>query len=249
MIKKLFVIVLILPFLFAGLVHAQSDDLPEPGMLPDHPLYFLKNWTESIGTFFTFGEEKKAERLFELSERRLSEAVALANSENSNAAEEAIERYQEQLNLAMEKAKEAREKGVDMDELLERVSEKTLKHQDVLADVYYRVPVEAQPAIQRAMEEGMRGHEESLKNISEERTMEVTERIEIKRDEATPRIEEARERGVPIPTLPREVDNGLDRGVEDPNDLIPGDLPERPEQSEDRQPERPDTPGNAIGRP
>lgn len=260
MLKKLFVIVLIIPFLFAGLVQAQSDDLPEPGMLPNHPLYFLKSWSESIGTFFTFGEERKAERLFELSERRLSETIALSEHEDSSIAEEAIERYQKQLEQAIQKAKEAKDKGMDMDELLEKISERTLKHQEVLADVYEKVPNEAKPAIQRAMEKSIRGHEESLTNISEERAPEVMERIEIQRNEATTKMEDARERGVPVPTLPIQRDEGLDREIEHTNDPIPGDLPERPEipddrpeaphdQGSDRRPERPDTPGNTIGRP
>lgn len=46
---------------------------------------------------------------------------------------------------------------------LAKASEATLKHQAVLADVYERVPEQAKGAIQRAIEAGMRGHEETFK--------------------------------------------------------------------------------------
>ncbi len=43
-------------------VLAQETELPNPGLTPDSLFYFLEIIVEEIGTFFTFGDLKKAER-------------------------------------------------------------------------------------------------------------------------------------------------------------------------------------------
>jgi len=134
---------LLLVFLFAGAVQAQTNDLPKPGMLPGNPFYFLKSWSEGIGTFFTFGDVAKAERFLNLSEKRSAEANALVAKGKPEIAEKAIGKYQAQLDRALAKAEEAKAKGLDTDEVLAKVSEATLKHQAVLADVYERVTEQA----------------------------------------------------------------------------------------------------------
>lgn len=200
MSKKLIVLSL-LSLLFVGVVYAQNEELPEPGLLPDSPFYFLKSWSEAIGTFFTFGDVAKAGRYLSLSEKRLAEAKALVEKGKPEFAERAIGRYQEQLNRALTKAEEAKTKGLDTDEVLTRVSEATLKHEAVLADIYEKVPEQAKPAIERAMEAGARGHEEALEAISKEKQAEIMEKVEEKRQEVEEKLEDLRKKGVSIPTI------------------------------------------------
>lgn len=202
MTKKLLFIPLLAIFLFAGAVQAQTNDLLEPGILPDSPFYFLKSWSEAIGTFFTFGEVAKAKRFVDLSEKRLAEANALVEKGKPEIAEKAVGRYQEYLSRALTKAEEAKAKGLDTDEVLVKVAEATLKHQAVLADIYEKVPEQAKLAIERAMQAGMRGHEEALKAVSGQKREEVIERVEQKRQEIEQRLEGLRDKGVPIPAIP-----------------------------------------------
>lgn len=149
---------LLVAFLFAGGAHAQTSDLPDPGMLPDHPLYFAKSFSEGVGTLFTFGEVDEAERAWKLSEKRLAEARALAADGKSEEAGKAVERYEAQLARALTKAEQARAKGDDADVVLGDVSEAAPRHQAVLAEVYEKVPEQARPGIERAMEASRRGH-------------------------------------------------------------------------------------------
>ena len=142
MIKKILIFSLVLLFLFTGVASAHSANLPEPGMLPDNPFYFLKSWSEGFGTLFTLGAVAKAERFAYLSEKRLSEADELSEGDNPEKAKEAIERYQKNIEKAVMKATEAKEKGLDIDEVLEHISTMTLKHQEVLATVYEKGEVE-----------------------------------------------------------------------------------------------------------
>ena len=202
MIKKILLASILAIFLFSGTSQAQANDLPQPGMLPDSPFYFMKSFFEGIGTFFAFNDLAKAERFLNLAETRLAEAKALAEKGKSQLAERSVERYQEQINRALSRAEQARTKGLDIDEVMAKVSEATLRHQAVLADVYQKVPEQAQPAIQRAMEASMRGYEEALRAVSKEKQEEVIQQMEQKREEVEKRVWEAREKGVPVPILP-----------------------------------------------
>lgn len=173
--------------------------IPDPGTLPDSPWYAFKRMSEGIGTFFTFGDVAKAERHLELSERRLAEAERLSIEGKQELAEEAVRRHQNHLEKALARAESAKEKGLDIDEVLEKVSEATLKHQEVLAGVYERVPLEAKPAIERAMNAGMRGHEEALRAINGERGETLRNELKERGEEAQRRIDELRKEGIPIP--------------------------------------------------
>ncbi|MBM4401778.1 MAG: hypothetical protein FJ044_00845 [Candidatus Cloacimonetes bacterium] len=256
MVKQLLLVPLLAIFLFAGAVQAQTpnsvnpadlttgqaNDLPDPGMLPGNPFYFLKSWSEDIGTFFTFGDVAKAERFLNLSEKRLAEANALANKGKSEIAEKAIGRYQEQLSRALAKAEEAKAKGLDTDEVLAKVSEATLKHQAVLADVYERVPEQAKPAIERAMQVGMRGHEEALKAVSGEKREEVMRDVEEKRQEVEQKLEDLRNKGVPVPTIPtrEEIEQKIPARPETGKPETPGQPQTQEQESEIEKPETPE---------
>lgn len=196
--KLIFVSFLVM-ILLSGTALAGGEDLPDPGMLLDSPFYFLKTWGEGIVTFFTFDNVAKAERFIYLAEKRLAEAKALAEKGKSDSAQITILRYQEHLEKALAKAREAKEKGLDTDEVLAKVSEATLKHLTVLADVYEQVPDEAKPAIQKAMEKSIRGNEEALKAVSGQKREEVLEKSDKQRQDVEKRLNKLREEGVPIP--------------------------------------------------
>jgi len=183
MMKKLLLGTLLGAFLFVGIVQAQVNDLPRPGILPDHPLYFLKSWAERIGTFFTFGDIPKAERYLALAERRLAEANALADKGELEIAQRALERYQEQLSRSLERTERARLRGMTIEEVSETVAEATGKHHLVLEEVLEKVPEEAREAITRAKEVSMTGQKNALKALAGENPERATE-INLKAAEA-----------------------------------------------------------------
>ena len=83
MIYKMFRITLIIcllitSFLLSGTAGADDDELPDPGITPDSPFYFLDNWGKEIGLFFTFGPEAKARKALRYAEERLAEAQVMA---------------------------------------------------------------------------------------------------------------------------------------------------------------------------
>lgn len=243
--RALLLVPILAMFASPGTLRAQTDQLPDPGMLPDNPLYFVKSMSEGIGTFLTFGDVAEAERSLDLAEQRLAEARALANEGKAEAAEKAVKRYEEQLERSQARAEEAREKGKDTEEVLTRTSEATLRHQVVLAEVYAKVPEQARPGIERAMRASMRGHEQSMRRVSRDKREEVLRDERGERREAEQRLRELRERGVPVPPLPSRDE--IERPSRDrPEAGRPGGQ-DRPEGERGGAPDRPETgqPGGA----
>ncbi|MFH1714005.1 MAG: DUF5667 domain-containing protein, partial [Candidatus Nealsonbacteria bacterium] len=149
-------------------VLAQETELPDPGMTPDSPFYFLEIIAEEVGTFFTFGDLKKAERHAALAAERLAEAKAVVEEGKSELAEKTLERYEMQLNNSIARAEKAMAKGKDTEKVIEvlaKVGQATSKHLEVLAEVYEKVPDEAKPAIENAMKASIKGHEKAVEAL------------------------------------------------------------------------------------
>lgn len=157
--------IIILALLFGGVVFAQDAELPEVKLLPDSPLYFLKSWKESIQTFFTFGAENKAKQYLHLSEIRLAEYQKMIEMEKTEIAQKTFEKYEKQLGHALEKAGEAKEKGKSVANFEEEVGQRILVHQGVLERVLEKVPEQAKPAIEKAIEASTKEHQEALEEL------------------------------------------------------------------------------------
>ena len=143
----------------------------------------------------------------------------------SEKAEKMMNRYELHLNKALEKAEKAKERGVDTDELLIKITNATLRHQDVLMDVYEKVPEEAKQAIERAMQESLKGHEEALKNVSSEQNREMVMENVREREQ---KLWELEEKGIPDLDLPIENLPEIDiPEVDLPEDIELPQIPKR----------------------
>ncbi len=162
---------------FGAEVLAQGIELPDPGLTPDSPFYFLDTLGERIGMFFTFRVEKKAEKALKYAEEKLAEVMAMAEKNQIKALEKANKKYQEFLGLANIKTQDAQNKGKDIEELAILITEKTLKHQEILAEVFEKVPEEAKPAIKKAMEVSRKGSEEAVQAVTGAKKEELQQTI------------------------------------------------------------------------
>ena len=134
--KKIFSMFIFILLLTTNVAVAQEEKLPNPGILPDNPLYGLKIAAEAVVTFFTFGQEKKAERMLRLAEKRLAEAEAVAEKGNLKAVEKAIKGYQK----AIENAQRHAENAAKKEEVLEMIAETTAKYLSILDRITTKVP-------------------------------------------------------------------------------------------------------------
>ncbi|MBA7493659.1 hypothetical protein ES702_04220 [subsurface metagenome] len=93
--------------------------------------------------------------------------MAMAEKNQTEALEKANKNYQEFLDLANQKTQEAKEQGKDIEELAILITEKTLKHQEILAEVFEKVPEEAKKGIEKAIEISKKDYEVVIKTVSE----------------------------------------------------------------------------------
>ncbi len=165
--RKTFLLIALLSLLFSlgtG-VFAQEAELPKAGTTPDSPFYFLERILESIETFFTFGNLKKAERYANLAAERLAEAQFIAGKEKPELIEKTLARYEKQLEKSMARAEKAQSKDKNTEKVMEvatRVGQATSKHLEVLAEVYEKVPEEARSAVENAMKASIKGHTKAV---------------------------------------------------------------------------------------
>jgi len=159
----------ILSILFISLVFvvpapalAQTDAGPTPGSF----WYRITTTFENVNLFFTFNSEKKAEKALAYAERRLTQAKAAAENENSKAVEIALTDYEAKIVLASESSKKIKD-NERAEKLFTSIADNTSKHQEVLSDVLEKVPEEAREAISKAIEVSKRGQEEATQQIAE----------------------------------------------------------------------------------
>lgn len=222
--KKIFLVPLFILFLAIGTAYAQTNDVSEAGVLPDSPFYFLETLSERMGTLFTFGKIKKAERHLKLASERLAESKILADSGDLDKAKKTVEKYQERIDEALEKAEEAKTEGNDTDEVLEKIAEITARHQAVLASVYEKAPAQAKEAILRVMEKSAQGHDIALSAISKEKQKEVRDRIKEETKDDEDRLEELRKLGLPIPEMDTKDDEEDDDLMNEVKKIEPEEL-------------------------
>src|SRR3972149_8105575 len=141
---------------------AQTDAGPTPGSF----WYGITTTFENVNLFFTFNSEKKAEKALGYAERRLTQAKAAAESENSKAREIALTDYEAKIALASESSKKIKD-NERAEKLLTSIADNTSRHQEVLSGVLEKVPEEAREAIVRALEASKRGEEEANRQNEE----------------------------------------------------------------------------------
>lgn len=180
MTMKKIISILILSFLLISLsqiASAQSDELPPPGLLPDSPFYFLETFVEGIGSFFTFGDLKKAERYATLSAERVAEAKAVIEKGRPELAGKTLERYENQLNKSLAWAEKAKAKGRNIEKVAETVAEAAGKQLLVLEAVLEKVPEQAKTAVAKAREASMNGQKNALRALARENPERAAEMI------------------------------------------------------------------------
>ncbi len=151
--KKILFSLIVLSFLIGAVnVWAQNDNLSSAGITPDGPFYFLKTWQETIQTFFTFGAENKAKQFLHLADVRLAEYQKMIEKGKTEIAQKTLEKYEKQLNRAIQKIEELDSKGVDVKGLSEKLSTTTLKHIDVLKENLLKVPESGKEGIEKALD-------------------------------------------------------------------------------------------------
>ena len=91
----LIVVSAVLSSMFSNSVFAESQfGLPDPGLTPESPFYFLDTWDEEVRLFFSHSDSARLKRYRASAAERLSEAEKLAGR-GISATQIALERYRD----------------------------------------------------------------------------------------------------------------------------------------------------------
>ena len=151
-------------------------DTAKPGMR--HALERSKRGhDETLNRLGEIAPEEAAMLRFEYAEKRLNKAREKAREGNVEEAEALVKEYKEEMNNSSEMRKRAEGIGRNVTRLVELVANRTSKHLQVLQEIYEKVPDQAKPAIEKAMNVSAKGQESALTALQRVKP-EIAEEIE-----------------------------------------------------------------------
>jgi subtilisin len=139
-----------------------------PKLLPNHPLYEVKRWSEKVHMFFTFDDDAKARLHIRFSEERLAEAEAMTELGKTEWAEGLMEDYIRELNETYKCMQRQKQRGKPVMDLAEYVCNATDEQAEILSDFVDVVPGQEKPHIEHAMNASYRGHTQAMREIEKE---------------------------------------------------------------------------------
>jgi len=142
-----------------------ATTLPEPGILPDNPLYGIKKGFETIGGMFKFTEMTKAEYKIKLGEKRLAESQAMSDKGEDEVAAELVQEYEMNMEQANTRIEAAVAKGQNVTSLIERVTARRESHMAVLQRVYDNAPESAKAGLTNAINNANRSTERIIEHV------------------------------------------------------------------------------------
>lgn len=167
-------IVLVISLLFGGAAYAQEEELPDPGITPDSPFYFLDSLGKKLGLAFTFGDEAKAQKALEYAEERLAEAQAMALKNRLKEMTQAAGEYEQFMAMVNERMQAAVQKNASSN-VSEKVALAAQKHLAVLDKVSDEVPEQGKEALDRARERSLNEQYNALRALAQNRVERAAE--------------------------------------------------------------------------
>jgi len=180
--KKYLAVFVVFGFLVAGAAFAHDIDLgvPDPGVLPTSPFYFVKEWRRGITRLFTFNPIKKAELELTILNEKAAEAQEVEETagDNIEAVKEALENYSDahdRLETRLRALKETSE-NPNVDKLLSNLAEKTIKHEKLFADLNEKfkdkkeikeIVEKAKEKLEKVVSEAARKEKDNSEKLSE----------------------------------------------------------------------------------
>jgi hypothetical protein len=136
--------------------------LPYPGILPDHPLYWLKMVRDRVRLWLTREPLARAERLLLYADKRLGAGWALIDGEKTDLGVTTLTKAEKYLERAMLTARSLGE-GAEETRFKEKLDKATAKHKEVLRDLMNKVGDEHKGVIKQMLKIGNENEEKEGK--------------------------------------------------------------------------------------
>lgn len=192
---KLFLAIIVLFAIFVpvSVLRSQGIEVEKPpgaGLTPDSPFYIFDLIQEKVSLLFTPSSKAKAEKALRYAQEKFAEIRAMSDKLKTEEVQKAVEKYEEHLNVAVERGEEAKAKGQDTEELMEHISTVTFKNQQILDEVIEKAPLIAKEALERAKEVSKRGFNRAIQAISKRLQEEIEKKKEEIKEEIKKEIKE-----------------------------------------------------------
>lgn len=115
--------------------------LPYPGLLPDHPLYFLKAARERLSAFFIAKPVRKAEFDLLLADKRVAASLSLVQKGKIDMSESTFSKAENYFEDGLNREEDAKTQGVHITELAGKFVTANRKHQEVLQTIISKINV------------------------------------------------------------------------------------------------------------
>jgi len=126
--------------------------LPYPGILPDHPLYWLKMVRDRIMLWTTRDSLQQFQRLLLYSDKRIGAAEALIKGGQVELGITTVTKAEKYLERAVNQYQELKAAGKINPETEERLVRAVQKHQELVEAFLHQVPDQAKAGLERALE-------------------------------------------------------------------------------------------------
>lgn len=169
---KKYMAILLLVF-FVGIALPQKSQAFGDFIEPTSVLYFMQEWKESLGLFFSFSQESKLNYHLRLSEKRASELRDFGKND-AQIAQMLANKYQNNYRQMEKIAAQMENKN----QVAEKIKNGSVAQQETLARVYGQVPEQAKAAILNAQENSSKNVSAVLEKVSSEDAMEYVQKIQ-----------------------------------------------------------------------
>lgn len=128
-------------------------ELPYPGILPDHPLYFLKIIRDRINEFLTRDNLKKAQLYLNYSDKRVAMALALSLKGKNQAAISSFSKAEKYFEKIIDLLKEAKKQGNQApSSFIEIIKLSNAKHNELIGEIMKASPAGLQQDINQLLD-------------------------------------------------------------------------------------------------
>ncbi|MGC8977205.1 MAG: DUF5667 domain-containing protein [Candidatus Ratteibacteria bacterium] len=133
--------------------------------LPDDPLYQTKRQMETSQLNATLDPLERAKLHTKFAEERITEVKEMITKGKPEFVKSLLNEYERSVDEAMDEINKAQMQGKRINEALEAVEMSTKKHIEVLTELLTKVPEQAKPAIQHAIEVSKRGRDVAMERL------------------------------------------------------------------------------------
>jgi hypothetical protein len=154
-------------------VKAEDLEISKPKVLPDSPIYFLKNWGRGIRLFFAFNRTKNAELRLKFANEKIIEAEKLAQlKKNPKAIEKVLTSFQKDLSEVEKTNPE------NLKKFSEKLMQQQLLHQKILKKLETQVPPEVFAKIKENREKHLERFAKVMQKVEENFPEKLAETLE-----------------------------------------------------------------------